>query len=102
MNNEQTCETCRYSYSEGRVCHRYPPVPLLSYSGGMSILRAVANHAPLVTVESALPATRPDNTCGEWKLTAELELEQAQRELQHMTTANQVLHDNYTPPPVQW
>lgn len=60
------CYYCKHYEELSGACRRYPPVPSLSHSGGMRMIRAVVNHASLVIVESAFPVTRPDSTCGEW------------------------------------
>lgn len=91
-NDTCTCEWCRHSDDEVRICRRYPPVPMLGHSGAMRLLRAAVNHESLVVVESAFPATTPDSTCGEWAPeTAEPPITDLGQEMRHLIETMKVL-----------
>lgn len=92
MNRDQTCETCRYSTNESRVCRRYPPVPLLAHSGSMWVLKKLVMGIQTNIVESAVVETHSSSTCGEWRpRSVEPQLAEPSQELQHLIETMQVL-----------
>lgn len=69
MNKEKICEHCAYFLgnersdgSQGGICRRYPPVPMLMQQSGAQILGGAA-----VGMAGVSPPVDPGYTCGEFR-----------------------------------